>query len=66
MRTLLIKPAPGRQVRDPQTQALLSAGGEEKPFTPFWCRRLDDGDVVQVTDDTAPDGKHTVNRGEKS
>ncbi|WP_420053843.1 DUF2635 domain-containing protein [Escherichia coli] len=26
----------------------LAQEGEEKPFTPFWCRRLDDGDVIQA------------------
>ncbi|HAX5206062.1 TPA: DUF2635 domain-containing protein [Escherichia coli] len=48
MKTILIKPAPGRLVRDPDTQTPLNAAGEEKPFTPFWCRRLDDGDVLMV------------------
>lgn len=48
MKTLRIKPAPGRLVRDPDTRELLSADGEEKPYTPFWCRRLNDGDVVVV------------------
>ncbi|ENF1717277.1 DUF2635 domain-containing protein [Salmonella enterica] len=47
MKTLFIKPAPGRMVRDPDTLEFLTPGGEEKPFTPYWCRRLDDGDVIE-------------------
>ncbi|EEC0182716.1 DUF2635 domain-containing protein [Salmonella enterica subsp. enterica] len=46
MKTLFIKPAPGRMVRDPDTLEFLKPDGEEKPFTPYWCRRLDDGDVT--------------------
>ncbi|ENU7298185.1 DUF2635 domain-containing protein, partial [Salmonella enterica] len=48
MDKLYIKPAPGRAVRDPVTQQLLAADGEQKPRTPFWLRRLADGDVVVV------------------
>ncbi|EFF2350600.1 DUF2635 domain-containing protein [Escherichia coli] len=48
MKTILIKPAPGCLIRDPVTRIPLSETGEEKPFTPFWCRRLDDGDVIQL------------------
>ncbi|ENA4137485.1 DUF2635 domain-containing protein [Salmonella enterica subsp. enterica serovar Anatum] len=46
MKTFFIKPAPGRMVRDPDTLEFLKPDGEEKPFTPYWCRRLDDGDVT--------------------
>lgn len=48
MTTIFIKPAPGCLIRDPDTMKPLALEGEEKPFTPFWCRRLDDGDVVVV------------------
>lgn len=48
MKTIFIKPAPGRLIRDPDTMRPLAQEGEEKPFTPFWCRRLDDGDVIQA------------------
>ncbi|HHR4052798.1 TPA: DUF2635 domain-containing protein [Salmonella enterica] len=51
MKTLFIKPAPGRMVRDPDTLDFLQPGGEEKPFTPYWCRRMDDGDVIEFTPD---------------
>lgn len=47
MKTFFIKPAPGRMVRDPDTLKFLPTDGEEKPFTPYWCRRLDDGDVTE-------------------
>lgn len=48
MKTIFIKPGPGRLIRDPDTMRPLAQEGEEKPFTPFWCRRLDDGDVIQA------------------
>ncbi|EER1520968.1 DUF2635 domain-containing protein [Escherichia coli] len=48
MKTIFIKPAPGRLIRDPDTMRPLAQEGEEKPFTPFWCRRLDDGDVIDI------------------
>ncbi|EJD0490280.1 DUF2635 domain-containing protein [Salmonella enterica] len=47
MKTFFIKPAPGRMVRDPDTLEFLKPDGEEKPFTPYWCRRLDGGDVIE-------------------
>lgn len=54
MKTLFIKPAPGRAVRDPDTLEFLQPEGEEKPFTPYWCRRLDDGDVAEFAQNAAP------------
>ncbi|QIV69178.1 DUF2635 domain-containing protein [Escherichia coli] len=58
MTTIFIKPAPGCLIRDPDTMTPLSQDGEEKPFTPFWCRRLNDGDVIVVdkTEEPAPEG----------
>lgn len=55
MKTLFIKPAPGRMVRDPDTLEFLQPDGEEKPFTPYWCRRLDDGDVIEFDPNAAAD-----------
>ncbi|ELT1527396.1 hypothetical protein R7318_004781, partial [Salmonella enterica] len=26
----------------------------EKPFTPYWCRRFDDGDVIEFDPNAAP------------
>ncbi len=48
MKTIFIKPEPGRLIRDPDTMRPLAQEGEKKPLTPFWCRRLDDGDVIQA------------------
>ncbi|EAA0861795.1 DUF2635 domain-containing protein [Escherichia coli] len=48
MTTIFIKPAPGCLIRDPDTMKPLAQEGEEKTFTPFWCRRLNDGDVIVV------------------
>ncbi|EBS4105244.1 DUF2635 domain-containing protein [Salmonella enterica subsp. enterica] len=54
MKTFLIKPAPGRMVRDPDTLEFLKDEGEEKPFTPYWCRRFDDGDVIEFDPEKEP------------
>ncbi|EGI5343026.1 DUF2635 domain-containing protein [Salmonella enterica subsp. enterica serovar Sandiego] len=54
MKTFFIKPAPGRMVRDPDTLEFLKPGGEEKSFTPYWCRRLDDGDVTEFDPNATP------------
>ncbi|ECI5749390.1 DUF2635 domain-containing protein [Salmonella enterica subsp. enterica] len=54
MKIFFIKPAPGRMVRDPDTLEFLQPDGEEKPFTPYWCRRLDDGDVIEFDPNATP------------
>ncbi len=46
--TLNLKPADGLIVRDPHTGKPLSINGEKKPRTPYWLRRLRDGDVVDA------------------
>jgi len=47
--TIKIKPAdPKITVRDPETRKPLATKGESKPLTPYWRRRLNDGDVVEV------------------
>ena len=48
MSTILLYPAPGRQVRDPVTMRPLAAEGEEKPRDTYWLRRLIDGDVTEA------------------
>jgi len=48
-----LKPADGRAVRDPVKGELLPAEGAEIALDAFWRRRLRDGDVVEVTTDTA-------------
>lgn len=44
MKTIFIKPAPGRLIRDPDTMRPLAQEGEEKPFTP--CRSAGDSHGV--------------------
>jgi hypothetical protein len=43
---MIVKPAPGRMVRDPRTLQLLPDEGREVPDHPFWRRRIRDGDVI--------------------
>lgn len=44
---MLVKPVPGRTVRDPHSMALLPEEGREVPDAdPFWLRRVRDGDVT--------------------
>lgn len=46
---IFIKPADGRQVRDPVTKEPLYAEGDSKPRNSYWLRRIKDGDVVIVS-----------------
>lgn len=48
-----LKPAEGRAVRDPVKRTLLPEDGADVTLDAFWRRRLRDGDVVEVTTDTA-------------
>jgi hypothetical protein len=51
---MFVKPAQGRAVRDPSTMRLLTDEGMTVPdASPFWARRVRDGDVV-VVDDIEP------------
>lgn len=47
---MMVKPAPGRAVRDPVTRQLLPEAGRDVPDNTFWHRRLRDGDVIAVDD----------------
>jgi hypothetical protein len=50
MSTIYIKPtSPKIPVKDPETRRPLADEGEHKPKSPFWMRRLRDGDVVEAT-----------------
>lgn len=52
---MLVKPAPGRTVRDPHSMALLPPEGREVPDgDAFWLRRLRDGDVTTEQARAAP------------
>lgn len=50
---MLIKPAAGREVRDPVRGTLLPETGATVTLSAFWRRRLRDGDVEEVTASTA-------------
>ncbi|MDA5493828.1 DUF2635 domain-containing protein [Yersinia intermedia] len=50
---MFVKPMTGRAVRDPVKGTFLPEFGAEVPDNPFWHRRIQDGDVVQVTVKTA-------------
>lgn len=43
-----VKPAPDRQVPDPEKGGFLPQEGREVEATAYWLRRLADGDVVEV------------------
>ncbi|MEC5321124.1 DUF2635 domain-containing protein [Brenneria populi subsp. brevivirga] len=45
-----VKPTTGRAVRDPVKGTLLPESGAEVQDSPFWRRRLRDGDVELVTE----------------
>ncbi|MEC5343660.1 DUF2635 domain-containing protein [Brenneria populi] len=45
-----VKPTAGRAVRDPVKGVLLPESGAEVGDSPFWRRRLRDGDVELVTE----------------
>jgi len=44
-----LKPAKGMLVRDPETGRHLDSKGENKPRSSYWLRRLNDGDVVEIS-----------------
>jgi len=45
--TVSVRPASGLKIRDPETGHYLPETGQIVPRTPFWLRRLKDGDVVE-------------------
>jgi hypothetical protein len=61
---MIVKPATGRAVRDPNTYELLPAEGRDVPDTFFWRRRLRDGDVVAAGDASALTGSASTVTGE--
>jgi hypothetical protein len=46
---MFVKAAPGLVCRDPDLLDLLPDEGRDVPDTPYWQRRLRDGDVVITT-----------------
>lgn len=57
---MFVKPAPGRNVRDPVSKQHLPEAGREVPETTYWLRRLACGDVVLVQVVQIPDSKEEV------
>lgn len=49
MNTVFVKPAKGRNVRDPKDGQHIPATGKDVPRTRYWIARLADGDVVEAT-----------------
>lgn len=72
MQTLRIAPVAGRVVRDPDLHDLIT-GPRTVPDSPFWRRRVRDGDVclddappsvpVRATQASAPQSKRTSDKG---
>ena len=58
MNRLNVKPVSGRLVRHPETGEPLPAEGLAVPRSPYWLRRLKDGDVTLATPDTGKPVKH--------
>ncbi|TAM50227.1 MAG: DUF2635 domain-containing protein [Paraburkholderia sp.] len=52
---MLVKPAPGLKIRDPELKDLIPDEGREVAADDlYWHRRLRDGDVVLVETSDAP------------
>ncbi|MGO4379741.1 MULTISPECIES: DUF2635 domain-containing protein [Telluria group] len=51
---MLVKPANGLVIRDPDLLDLIPETGREVPETDYWMRRLRDKDVVLVEPAAAP------------
>ena len=58
MNRLNVKPVSGRLVRHPVSGEPLQAGWLAVPRSPYWLRRLKDGDVTLATPDTGKAVKH--------
>lgn len=58
MDNISIKPVLGRLVRHPETGEPIPAEGLVVPRSPYWLRRLKDGDVTLATPDTGKAVKH--------
>ncbi|SFG79561.1 DUF2635 domain-containing protein [Pseudomonas sp. NFACC45] len=46
---IIVLPAPGRAVPDPEAGDLLPLEGREVPDSAWWRRRLADGDITTKT-----------------
>ena len=62
---MYVKAATGLVIRDPDLMDLIPAEGREVPASPYWVRRLNDGDVVLTSPPEpppAPDDATTSDR----
>lgn len=46
---MMVKPNTGRQVPDPERGGYLPPDGREVEANVYWLRRLEDGDVIEIT-----------------
>jgi hypothetical protein len=58
-----IKPVSGRQVPDPEKGGYLPEEGREVEPNVYWLRRIEDGDVTEVSADA--DEQQSVKKGSK-
>ncbi|MFH5255780.1 DUF2635 domain-containing protein [Burkholderia semiarida] len=49
-KTMRVKPADGRIVRDPLRGDDLPADGRDVPRNVYWCRCVQSGDVVEIAE----------------
>lgn len=61
MKQIKVKPAPGREVPDPQRMDTIPQDGRLVEHNQYWARRIADGDVVIDKTSTA---KKAVAKGE--
>lgn len=57
MNDLFILPVPGRLVRHPLTGEPVPPEGVTVPASPYWLRRLQDGDVLLKRPVQPPEGE---------
>lgn len=48
MNEIFVKPKAGMKIRRPDSGAMLPDEGANVPNTPFWQRRISDGDVEKM------------------
>lgn len=44
---MYVRPTPGLKIRDPELLDLLPDEGREVADSPYWLRRIADGDVIE-------------------
>lgn len=54
---MYVKPKPGYKIPDPDMRDMLPAIGRDVAPSPYWTRRLRDGDVITATAPIPPDSQ---------